>query len=120
MTHKPLYLSDLLSDLQRTLNSIVMQAGALRLDPARSVTLVENLGKLADYSRKLENEWAQAEWFHRTNSERTQLLSEMTAVSGEVLELMRTDQGEYGKLLQFRPKQKSTPGPSGPSGGDAA
>lgn len=120
MTAKPLYLSDLLMDLQRALHSTVMQHGVIRLDQVQSASLVANIGKLADHARKLENEWSQAEWNRRAMAERAQLLSEMNAVSAEVLQLMKSEDAEDDKIVQFRPRPRPAPGPSVPPGGDAA
>ncbi len=120
MTAKPLYLSDLLTDLQRKLNSVLVEEGTIRLDRARSATLVANMGKLADHARTLENQWSQAEWNRRALAEREQFMSDMTATSAEVLKLMRSDDGGSAEIVQFRPRPRPVPGPSVPPGGDAA
>lgn len=120
MTAKPLYLSDLISDLQRKLNAVLVEHGCIRLDRARSATLVTNMGKLADHARTLENQWSQAEWNRRSLAEREQLMSDMTATSAEVLQLMRSDAVGSAEIVQFRPRPRPAPGPSVPPGGDAA
>lgn len=120
MTVKPLYLSDLISDLQRKLNSVLVDEGCIRLDRAPSATLVATMGKLADHARNLENQWSQAEWNRRALLERAQLLSDMNTISAEVLQLMKPDAGHDDNIIQFRPKPRHVPGPSVPPGGDAA
>lgn len=120
MTTKPLYLSDLISDLQRKLNSVLVEHGCIRLDRAPSAMLVATMGKLADHARHLENQWSQAEWNRRALVERAQLLSDMNKISAEVLHLMRPDAGHDSNIIQFRPKPRQAHGPSVPPGGDAA
>ncbi|WP_320202440.1 hypothetical protein [Agrobacterium rosae] len=121
MTAKPLYLSDLISDLQRKLNSVVVQHGRISLDPVQSATFVASIGKLADHARNLENQWSQAEWNRRALVERAQLLSEMNTISAEVLQLMKPEVEDDEKVVvQFRPRPRPAPGPSVPPGGDAA
>lgn len=120
MTNKPLYLSDLISDLQRKLNSVLVDEGCIRLDRARSATLVANMGKLADHARNLESHLSLTELNRRTYAEREQLIANMTATTSKVLELMHDDRHDDGKIVQFRPKQRHAHGPTVPPGGDAA
>ncbi|MBD8686598.1 MULTISPECIES: hypothetical protein [unclassified Rhizobium] len=119
MTNKPLYLSDLISDLQRKLNSVLVDEGCIRLDGARSATLVTTMGKLADHARNLESHLSLTELNRRAFADREQLIANMTATTAKVLELMRDDRDD-DKIVQFRPKPRHAHGPSVPPGGDAA
>lgn len=120
MTNKPLYLSDLISDLQRKLNSVLVDEGCIRLDRARSATLVTNMGKLADHARNLESHLSLTELNRRSFADREQLIANMTATTAKVLELLRDDRHDDDKIVQFRPKPRQAHGPSVPPGGDAA
>lgn len=120
MTNKPLYLSDLISDLQRKLNSVLVEQGCIRLDRPLSATLVANMGKLADHARNLESHLSLTELNRRAFADREHLIATMTATTAEVLTLMHDNRHDDGKIVQFRPKPRQTQGPSVPPGGDAA
>ncbi|MGV2111912.1 hypothetical protein ACQZ46_11600 [Agrobacterium salinitolerans] len=120
MTAKPDCVSDLLRDLYRGLNDELATKGHIHLDRATSARLVMNVGKIADCARSLENAWSCAEWNRRAFADRLKLISDMTAVTAEVLQLMRPDIEDGGNVVQFRPKPSNSPAPSAPSGGDAA
>lgn len=120
MTAKPECVSDFLHELQRDLNRIVEQHGLIHLDRVTSASFIVHIGRIAALSRKLENAWSQAEWNRRAFEDRVKLLSDMTKITAEVLQLMRPDTTDGGNVVQFRPKPSNSPAPSAPSGGDAA
>ncbi|MFK3690387.1 hypothetical protein ACI2J4_08865 [Agrobacterium tumefaciens] len=120
MTAKPECVSDFLHELQRDLNRIVEQHGLIHLDRITSASFIVHIGRIADLSRKLENAWSQAEWNRRAFEDRVKLLSDMTKITAEVLQLMRPDTTVGGNVVQFRPKPSNSPAPSAPPGGDAA
>ena len=110
MTAKPDCVSDLLRELYLGLNAELAEKGHIHLD----------VGKIADCARNLENAWSCAEWNRRAFQDRLKLISDMTAVTAEVLQLMRPDIEGGGNVVQFRPKPSNPPAPSAPPGGDAA
>lgn len=120
MTAKPECVSDLLRELYRGLNAELAGKGHIHLDRAMSSRLVMSVGKIADHARSLENAWSCAEWNRRAFEDRLKLISDMTAVTAEVLHLMRPDIEDGGNVVQFRPKTSNSPAPSVPPGGDAA
>ena len=120
MTAKPECVSDLLRELYRGLNSELIEKGHIHLDRSMSSRLVMNVGRIADYARNLEYAWSCAEWNRRAFEDRLKLISDMTAVTAEVLQLMRPDIEDGGNVVQFRPKPSSSSAPSAPPGGDAA
>lgn len=119
MSKAPDRVSDMLRGLQQDLNKILNDHGLIHLDRQTSALLVYNLGRIAEYAGKLENDWSLAEWNRRAAADRLELLKRMSETAEEVLGLMKPDTTKANVVVPF-PLRQPPQQPPTPPGGTAA